>query len=294
MRYFLTVARLGSITQAAQELYVAASAISRQLALMEGRLGVRLFVRKGRGMQLTEAGAQFFLQLQSSAEALDRLIEQVGSNASAPARHVRLACTEGFAAGFVPGVIHRFRQKHPDVEFKLLVDEPDVVSRLVQRGQADLALKYSVAPEKGLRVHLSAADGLHAVLRTGHPLAKKKTVRVSELVKYPLLLPSVGKTGRQLIDWSCAVQSLHYRLAVESNSSIAMLPLVGPQDVMLAGRLTVDHLVRRRQLMTIAFEAGQIQERHLQVLSGDNDLNSPLVEEFLELLVEQIHAALDR
>lgn len=294
MRYFLTVARLGSITLATQELHVAGSAISRQLAQIESQLGVGLFVRKGRGMQLTDAGARLALQLQSSAETLERLIGQLGSVAGESASKVRLACTEGFAAGFVPSVIQRFRHQNPGVEFQLFVDEPDVVSRLVQRGQVDLALKYSVAPERGLRLHLSAADALHAVVRSGHPLAAKNTVQVAEVVQFPLLLPSAGKTGRQLFDWSCALQSLHYRLAVESSSSTAMLPLIGQQDVMLAGRITVAHLIASQALVAIAFEAGQMQGRHLQVLSADKESESPLVVLFREVLIDQIQVTLGR
>lgn len=294
MRYFLTVARLGSITQAAQELHVAGSAISRQLAQIESQLGVGLFVRKGRGMQLTDAGARFALQLQSSAETLEHLIGQLGSVAEESARKVRVACTEGFAAGFVPGVIERFRRKNPQVEFQLFVDEPDTVSRRVQRGQVDLALKYSVAPERGLRVHLSAADSLHAIVRTGHPLAAKDTVQMAEVVQYPLLLPSAGKTGRQLFDWSCVLQSLHYRLAVESSSSTAMLPLIGQEDVMLAGRITVAHLIQSRHLVAVAFESGQMQGRHLQVLSAEKMSESPMVEAFRDVLVDQIRRTLRR
>jgi len=292
MRYFLTVARRGSITQAAQELHVAGSAISRQLAQIENRLGVALFMRKGRGMQLTDAGAQLALQLQSSAETLEQLIGQLGHLSAASASKVRLACTEGFAAGFVPGVIQRFRTQNPEAEFQLYVDEPEVVSRLVQRGQVDLGLKYSVAPERGLRVDLSAADALHAVVRVNHPLAAKKTVKVSDIVRFPLLLPSVGKTGRQLFDWSCAPQVLHYRLAVESSSSTAMLALIGPEDVMLAGRISVAHLIASKVLVAIPFESGQILGRHLQVLSAEKSKESRVVGAFRDVLMDQIRVTL--
>jgi hypothetical protein len=156
----------------------------------------------------------------------------------------------------------------------------------------DLALKYSVAPERGLQVHLSAADALHAIVRTGHPLARKPALQVAEVVQYPLLLPSAGKTGRQLFDWSCALQSLHYRLAVESSSSMAMLPLIGPEDVMLAGRITVAHLIESRQLAAVPFEGGQMQGRHLQVLSADKPSESSLVEDFRAVLVDQIRSTL--
>ena len=77
LRYFLEVARTGSVNQAAQRLHVAASAVSRQLGKLEDSLGVVLFERQARGMALTEAGARLMAHASAhDAQALE-LVEQL-------------------------------------------------------------------------------------------------------------------------------------------------------------------------------------------------------------------------
>ena len=77
LRYFLEVARTGSVNQAAQRLHVAASAVSRQLGKLEDSLGVVLFERQARGMNLTEAGTRLLAHASAhDAQALE-LVEQL-------------------------------------------------------------------------------------------------------------------------------------------------------------------------------------------------------------------------
>ena len=223
LRYFLEVARTGSVNQAAQRLHVAASAVSRQLGKLEDSLGVVLFERQARGMTLTEAGTRLLAHASAhDAQALElELVEQLQDLSAQGALRVRLACTEGFAAAFMPLVMAGFRQAHPQVQLQLQVAVPQEVSALVLRGEADLALKYSTAPEKGLQVLHSAIAPIYAVMPAQHPLARQRSVSVADVVRYPLLLGAANTTGRQLFDLSCAVQGLRYVPAVEDNFSSA-------------------------------------------------------------------------
>ena len=225
LRYFLEVARTGSVNQAAQRLHVAASAVSRQLGKLEDSLGVVLFERQARGMTLTEAGTRLLAHASAhDAQALE-LVEQLQDLSAQGALRVRLACTEGFAAAFMPLVMAGFRQAHPQahpqVQLQLQVAVPQEVSDLLLRGEAALALKYSTAPEKGLQVLHSAIAPIYAVMPAQHPLARQRSVSVADVVRYPLLLGAANTTGRQLFDLSCAVQGLRYVPAVEDNFSSA-------------------------------------------------------------------------
>ena len=93
LRYFLEVARTGSVNQAAQRLHVAASAVSRQLGKLEDSLGVVLFERQARGMALTEAGTRLLAHASAhDAQALE-LVEQLQDLSAQVALRVRLACT---------------------------------------------------------------------------------------------------------------------------------------------------------------------------------------------------------
>ena len=288
LRYFLEVARTGSVNQAAQRLHVAASAVSRQLGKLEDSLGVTLFERQARGMALTEAGTRLLAHATAhDAQATD-LTQQLQGLSAQQALRVRVACTEGFAASFMPLVMSAFRQAHPQVQLQLLVDVPQEVSALAQRAEVDLALKYSMAPEKGLQVLHSAIAPVYAVMPVQHPLARRRSVSVADVVRYPLLLGAANTTGRQLFDLSCAVQGLRYVPAVESNFSSALLPLLSGHDVVLASYLTAARWVEAGLLAARPFDEVQLQQRRLQVLAAEGRAPSPLVQQFIHALVAAI------
>jgi len=288
LRYFLEVARTGSVNQAAQRLHVAASAVSRQLAKLEDSLGVLLFERLPRGMALTEPGTRLLAHAAAHDAQAAELLEQLQGISAQQALRVRVACTEGFAAGFMPAVMAKFREAHPEVQLLLFVGLPQEVSALVHRGEVDLALKYSVAPEKGLQALHSAIAPVYAVMPVQHPLARQRTVCVADVVRYPLLLGADNTTGRQLFDLSCAVQGLRYRPAVESNFSSALLPLLSGQDVVLASYLTAARWVEAGLLVARPFEEAQLAQRRLQVLAVEGRVPSALVEQFTQALVAAI------
>ena len=288
LRYFLEVARAGSVNQAAQRLHVAASAVSRQLGKLEDSLGVALFERLARGMALTEAGARLLAHATAHDAQAAELVDQLQGLSAQGALRVRVACTEGFAASFMPLVISTFRQTHPQVQLQLLVAVPQEVSALVLRGDVDLALKYSVAPEKGLQVLHSAIAPIYAIMPAQHPLARQRSVSVADVVRYPLLLGASGITGRQLFDLSCAVQGLRYVPAVESNFSSALLPLLDGEDVVLASYLTAARWVEAGLLAARPFDEVQLQQRRLQVLAVEGRAPSVLVQQFTQALVAAI------
>lgn len=288
LRYFLEVARSGSVNQAAQRLHVAASAVSRQLGKLEDSLGATLFERQARGMALTEAGARLLAHATAHDAQATELIERLQGLSAQQALRVRVACTEGFAASFMPLVMSAFRQENPQAQLQLLVDVPQEVSALVQRAEVDLALKYSMAPEKGLQVLHSAIAPVYAVMPVQHPLARRRSVSVADVVRYPLLLGAGNTTGRQLFDLSCAVQGLRYVPAVESNFSSALLPLLSGHDVVLASYLTAARWVEAGLLAARPFDEVQLQQRRLQVLAAEGRAPSALVRQFTQALVTAI------
>ena len=288
LRYFLEVARNGSVNQAAQRLHVAASAVSRQLGKLEDSLGVVLFERQARGMALTEAGARLLAHATEHDAQAGELVEQLKGLSAEEALHVRVACTEGFGPSFMPLVMSSFRQTHPEVRLQLLVAGPQEVSALVSRGEVDLALKYSMAPEKGLQVLHSAIAPIYAIMPAQHPLARQRSVSVADVLRYPLLLGASSTTGRQLFDLSCAVQGLRYAPAVESNFSSALLPLLSGHDVALASYLSAARWVEAGLLAARPFDDVQLQQRRLQVLALEGREPSALVQKFTQAMVSAI------
>jgi DNA-binding transcriptional LysR family regulator len=291
MRYFVEVARSGSVNQAAARLFVASSAVSRQIAKLEDSLGTPLFDRHARGMALTAAGERLAGHLRNAQLDADQVIEQVRGLGGQEASRVRMACTEGFAPNFMPAVMHDFQAAHPGSQIELYVGAPDEVSTMLVRGDTDIALKYVVAPEPGLKIEHSAAAPVFAVLRPDHPLARQRVIHVAEAVRYPLAVGSKGMTTRQLFDQACSEQGLQYRAIFISNFSSVLLPLMRTTDVLLSGHLTVTHQIDSGMVVARPFAEAPLQQRRLQVLALEGRTLSPLVRAFVQHLVQAIASA---
>jgi len=290
MRYFLEVAQAGSVNQAAARLYVAASAVSRQIARLEDGLGTPLFERRRSGMALTAAGERLAGHLRTTVLDAEQVLEQVRHLGGQAAGRVRVCCTEGFAGGFMPTLMRAFQAAQPASQIELHVGSPDEVSQLLLRGESDIGLKYVVAPEPGLRVEHAAPAPVLAVMSPDHPLARQRSVELADVVWHPLLVGSRGVTARQLFDLACSAQGLQYRPVFVSNFSSVMLPLLRSPDILLSGQLTVAHLIEAGTAVARPFADPMLAQRRLQALSLDGRTLSPLARAFVQQLVTTMNA----
>ncbi|HRO80199.1 LysR family transcriptional regulator [Alicycliphilus denitrificans] len=283
LRYFTVVARTRSVSEAARQLHVAASAVSRQIGLLEEGLGMPLFERAPRGMQPTPAGERLLAHLLAATEEGAGLLEQLRGLAGRP--RVRLACTEGFAVGFLAEAVKGLRQAYPGVQFELAVVAPGQVNQMLRQGDTDLGLKYSLSPEKDASLLHAMTAPVMAVLRPGHPLARCTALTVAEAVGYPLAMGPAGTTSRSLFDLACSQRGLQYVPALEGNFSSALLSMLGERDILPAGYLTVAHAVAAGDLRAIPFTEPELQQRRLCLLAQNGRSLLPPVQALADLLV---------
>src|SRR5580692_1295240 len=104
LRYFLEVARSGSLSKASERLFVAVSALSRQIAKLEDEVGAPLFERRPRGMVLSEAGRLLVGYAQRSLLDAERVTEEIQGLSNGGRATIRIASSEGVAAHFLPQV----------------------------------------------------------------------------------------------------------------------------------------------------------------------------------------------
>jgi DNA-binding transcriptional LysR family regulator len=208
LSYFLEVARTGSVSEAAQALTVAPSAISRQIAKLEAGLGVPLFSRHPRGMELTEAGALLLAYTRRSEAEVSELVGELRAGGGADARRVAVACSEGFAHRLVPRAMAAFRRERPDVTFQLDVVTREEATRRVAEGIADVGVTYAMGAQHDVRVECSVPVPVVAVVPRGHPLAERDRIGLAEACGYPIALAPVGTSQRELFDIGTQIEGL--------------------------------------------------------------------------------------
>lgn len=200
LRYVDQVARSGSIQKAAKELNVAASAIDRQILLLEGDLGVELFERMPRGMRLTAAG--------DSLVALARRWKSDERKAGSDIRqlqgiqqgHVRLVAMDSHANGFLPQFIEKLASSHPRISLEVDVASPDDALLALVAGEVDIIAAFNLSPRRDVHVLWSAELPFGCVVAPGHELAKGATTSLQEAVHHPIALQSKALLIRRYLD----------------------------------------------------------------------------------------------
>jgi DNA-binding transcriptional LysR family regulator len=174
LRTLVEVARLGSISAAADTLGYTQSAISRQIQALESETGARLLERLPRGVRLTTAGEVVERHARVILREVTRLAEAVAEPGSATAT-LSIGAVPSAAAALVPAVAHRLRAHHPEVRLRFVEGfTPDLFGR-VARGELDLAVVTDYPPglpaTPGVVLHHLADDEVLVAMPADHRLA---------------------------------------------------------------------------------------------------------------------------
>lgn len=227
LQYFVKVARKQHVTNAAEELHVAQSAISRQIHQLEEELGVPLFVRKGRNLQLTSVGKLFLERIEVVLADMERAVSEVREFLDPEAGEIRIGFPHSLGIYLLPTVVASFRQSHPNVKFRLRQGTYNSLIRDVMKGEIDLSF-ISPFPEKHLYVsgRLLLQEELYAILPQGHKLADNETIRLEQLREESFVMFSDEYSLRNIVLEACAKAGFVPRIGFEGEETDTIRGLV--------------------------------------------------------------------
>ncbi len=200
LKYFIEVAERGSIRKAAESLNVASSAVNRQILKLEDEMGVLLFERVPRGVHLTAAGQILSDHIRETLLEFDRVQAYIENFKALKTGVVRIAALGSLLVDFLPKVVGDFNDEYPGISFEIFEMGPTESVEEVVSGHADIALTFTHALERPVRIVAEKETPIGAVVAADHPLAKKKMIKLENCAGYPLLLHqaqlSEGPTSR--------------------------------------------------------------------------------------------------
>jgi len=199
-RYFIAIAEEKQITAAARRLHMAQPPLSQQLKLMEEELGVILFERKGRMMELTQAGRSFY----DYAVTLTKYMEEAVMEMQSFRHGIRGKLAIGIntiSDRLIPQALQQFRTTHPEVTYKIQQNESAQLCRLLEDGKVELAcVRMPVQTERYEVLHLPqeplfyiSSTPLDSPTELG--LGAEMGTYFEQLTGIPLLLPSTEGLG---------------------------------------------------------------------------------------------------
>ena len=221
-RYFIEVANQGSFRAASERLNVAASAISRQVKLLEEEFGAEFFQRSVKGIELTAAGEAFLSYAKGVEAERNRLRQSLDDLNNLKRGHVRISSIDGVVAGPLSDIIARFRARHHGITFDLRAMGTDAVIEDIRMGNADIGIAFHSPARDGVHVVHRVQDPLYAIVGRNHELADRDRITMAELLELPLALPDSTFGIRKLVDGWCVTRKLRLNIVLETNSIEAL------------------------------------------------------------------------
>lgn len=182
LRVVIAVAESGSISAGSEHLQLAVAAASARISSVEAALGIRIFERSPRGVELTPAGRML---VQRGGELLtdaDQLVIDLRDWSLGLAGHVRILSNASALLEVLPQRLEAFMRNHPrihvDLEERM---SPEILGALLD-GRADIGVVDTATPTRGLTFFPFFHDELAVVLPAAHPLAGEREVRLSQLL----------------------------------------------------------------------------------------------------------------
>ena len=254
LHIFCAVARLGSFTQAAEELELGQPAASQHVAALERALGVPLVLRAGRGTRLTEAGRL----VAEYGERVLRLIEQLhaGLDGLAGLTTGRLVVGAGQTPGdyILPIVLGEFQRLYPGVSVELEIAHTRQVVEWLLRHRYDLGFIGAQVDQPNLVIEPFVEDRVVLFAASGHPLSKRAELRPVEVMETGLIAREPGSATRATGEQAFRAAGVEPRYLMElgSNEAVKRAVLAGFGIGMLSiYALEVERQAARLQVLRV-------------------------------------------
>jgi DNA-binding transcriptional LysR family regulator len=228
LRYVVAVAEEASFTRAAARCFVVQSALSHQIKALEKELGVTLFARTSRRVELTAAGEAFLPAARASLESAERAAADAAAVTGQLRGQLRVGVIPTTTAIDVPAALGTFRRSHPAVRIALRVAASDVIEAALAEGDLDVGLLGlpESRPPRGVAWRLLATDQHVAVLSSEHHLATRSELELGDLAAETFADFPPQSPGRAQSDLAFAAAGLHRDVAFEAMSADHLIGLV--------------------------------------------------------------------
>lgn len=219
LRYFVQIARSGSVSAAAHHLNVAQPALSRQLRKLEDELGVTLLDRSGKGVQLTEAGSRFLPQAEALIEQFRQVMASLRDDPVGFAGSLALGVAPTSGLLILPEVYRRFRALWPEATLVVREGISTFLEEWLLEGRVDVSLLHNPTPIEGITLTPLLRERMVLALR---PEDRDRhgpgPIAFRDLRSVPLVLASLPHSNRRLIERVALQHNMPINLVMEVNS----------------------------------------------------------------------------
>ncbi|SDD93138.1 DNA-binding transcriptional regulator, LysR family [Paracidovorax valerianellae] len=226
LRLFVAVMEENAIARAAAREHIAPSAASRRLAELESTLQVELFSRSNRGTEPTDAAYALLNMARGVLNELDGIGLQMRDFRAGVRGHVRVVANISAITQFLPAELPAFMAAHPQVQVRLQEQISTAIAQSVAENAADVGILNHGSYGESVTLLPYRTDELVLIAPKGHPLARRRAVRLADALAFDFVGVHPGSAINNLLTRAAAEAGLPLRLRIQVTSYDALCLMV--------------------------------------------------------------------
>ena len=225
LKVFCTVAETKSFSKTSQIIHLTQPAVSLQIQALEELYETKLFDRSSSSINLTPAGEVLYSYSKDILAHYAELEKEIGKITGLIKGSITIGASTTIGNYLLPGVVFDFKKTHPKIKINILIGNTNKVLDLLNSGVVDFGLVEGETTGSKIKVEAFLTDELVFIVPAMHPLAKKKSISILEIMKEPFIIREEGSGTRQIIEKHLAlhgikVSDIHIVLVMGGTESI--------------------------------------------------------------------------
>ncbi|WP_311029982.1 LysR family transcriptional regulator [Mesorhizobium koreense] len=226
LRYLIKVAEFGSIRRAAEALNVASSAVNRQVLNVERDIGVRLFDRSAKGMCLTSAGELMLRHARETLVGYQRTLDEIASISGEVRGTVRIIGIGSMIEYAFPRAMETIAHAYPGIDMHVVDANPGDALEQLRAKNFDIGILFLDSRHREFDLQAKVDTSIGAVMRSDHPLAKRKAVTLTECAAHSVAMFSDRWVISPLVETEFPETGAKFAPRLVTNSMSVMLAAI--------------------------------------------------------------------
>ncbi|WP_077367120.1 LysR family transcriptional regulator [Anaerosalibacter sp. Marseille-P3206] len=278
LRIFITVVDTGSMTKAAEELFIAQPSVSQTIKEIEEYYNIKLFERLSKKLYITEKGKEFLSYARHIVTLFDEMEKSIRQTDKNSLLRIGASITVGT---YVLGKLTRqFLDDYPNIDIESVIDNTTIIEEMVLKNELDFGIVEGPIHSKDIVSKAFMDDELILICGDKHPFREKPYITLKELSKANFILRESGSGTRELFENIMLSKGLDLTIKCVSNSSEAIKnAVISNLGVSVISKMAVDSELKSKKLFHIKIDNIELK-RKFNIIYHKNKYISKEIEEF--------------
>ncbi|MFD0678014.1 MULTISPECIES: LysR family transcriptional regulator [unclassified Paenibacillus] len=272
---FVTVYRLGSISKAAEKLYLPQPTVSHRIKQLERELGKPLLIRAHGIIRLSEEGSAFLPYALNALAALDQGREAVDHLKQGLTGKLSFGCVNSFASIILPPILDSFSKAYPNIALQVLCCTTQEQIKMIKNKHFQFGITRYTANDPAITFRLLHSHPVYAIVSEEHPYAGRASLKLQDVLKEQLILYEPESMFRKKIDLTFNDLNLHYNAQYETNNlQLIKHWIKSTLGIFLSFPLYMQAEIESGEMFAIPIEQNPFPLNQLFLMYREEELNS--------------------